>query len=203
MPPDPPQERRGNSIPRPRYRAPHVVSASRPGSGRFGFASPVGSGSPIEFPRRFRGRLRLRLVLCRRLCSKPRRAGVRLGFASGRGGQMVGKKENSGSTQHNRFRKIHRSVERSTVESTRAEDCPGRGGFQGEAQFQIYRLGTCPDVRERETREVFSMPARVCSQKITVNCVSVALSVSCESCSPSLLLRAFFNGASNKKGQSL
>jgi len=33
-----------------------------------------------------------------------------------------------------RSAKIHRSVERSTVESTRAEDCPGRGGFQGEAQ---------------------------------------------------------------------
>ena len=56
-----------------------------------------------------------------------------------------------------------RSVERSTVESTRTEDCPGREGFRGEAQFQIYRLGTCPHVREPETREVFFRSAGVCS----------------------------------------
>src|SRR5258708_6626052 len=88
-PPDPPLLRRGkiNSL-TTHLRNLVVVSASRPVTGRFGFARHICVGSPIDFPRRLRGASTLRSVLYPRLCREQRRAGssARLRLGSGGGG---------------------------------------------------------------------------------------------------------------------
>jgi hypothetical protein len=108
-----------------------VVSASRPVTGRFGFARHIGVDSPIDFPRRLRGASTLRSVRFPRLCCDERRAGFRLGYASG-GGVVVGvvvgnasenaKNRISCGQQKSGRNRMH--VGRSTVESTGAARLP-------------------------------------------------------------------------------
>jgi hypothetical protein len=110
-----------------------VVSASRPVSGRFGFARHIGVGSPIHFPRRLRGASTLRSVLYPHLCCEQRRAGssARLRLGSGvvvgvGGGRTQNPNTNFSMLEIREPKRAH--VGRSTVESTRAaKSCPGRG----------------------------------------------------------------------------
>jgi hypothetical protein len=100
-------------------------------------------GSPIDFPRRCAAPKPCAHVPGPRLCCERRRAGFRLGCASGRG-VVVGAGDtrksqiripgSSGIRKENCFR-----VVRSTVESTRARkrSCPGRGDTNSDSRRRI------------------------------------------------------------------
>jgi hypothetical protein len=150
-----------------------------PSFGRFGFAPPVGSGSPIEFPRRFRGRLRLRLVLCVGVCVRNYDAQA-FGSASPRVG--VGKwwarKKNPDQLKTIGFGEF------TGASGVPRSNPPGqRTALVGEGSRE--KLNPKPVgrelVRHGESEglpKFFACLRVLCSQKITVNCASVALSVS-------------------------
>ena len=127
-----------------------VVSASAPRDWAPWVRQHSSVGEPIEFPRRSCGAETLRLSALSSSLLKIVKRRVSVGYAEvGVGKWWVRKRI---PDQRNTIR----SVERSRVESTRTEDCPGREGFQGRSSIPNLSVGNLSArERARDSRSFF------------------------------------------------